>query len=696
MHRPGKTLGAICSTLALGVIAASQSGGCLAGGPPIDPITNQGGDGIGGGGDGASTSTGTVDPPPTEAHQVIGATPSHGSFEGGARVVVRGNGFASDVRVWFGETEATDVVPVDATRVQVTAPPGTRGPVDVSAQNGDDVSTLRSLAGGYVYDALYADPSSGPVAGGTEISIVGQGTAWDASTQAFIDEKPCASLTVVSGTELLCVTPKGTPGAKVVRVEGGDETIDVIDGYTYEDSSDGFKGGLSGDPIDGSVRVLVYDNITGDPIPGAYAILGTDITESLIQQVDDTGVTTFDSPLIDGPVTVTVAGICHSPITFVDVPVDTVTVYLDPVLAPSCASGGDPPGVGGQVGATGTVEGEIVFPSIGEFQRGPFLVPEPIGDEKAVAYVFASNSQPLAAFILPPAINAITENTPGTLGYGFNILSLPGNRTYYALAGLEDRSQNPARFTAYSMGVVRGVPVIDGGTTSEVYISMQPLDLALTIDPTPPAPGTNGPDRFAVAASIRLGSDGFAILPGGQQAPLLPLSGDVEFVGLPLLADAFEGSTYYVSSRAVTGPSLGAPLSVVSSQQTTTTAFPIVVNGFVGMPKVITPPMNAAWNGRFFVAEYGPGEPPDLTVYDVISGNGLMHWTVAVAGADNAIEIPDLRELPGGVALPSGPITVSVTGGKIEGFDYAKLRMRQLRPFGMKAYSQDFVEAHLP
>ncbi|NUP12227.1 MAG: IPT/TIG domain-containing protein [Polyangiaceae bacterium] len=677
--------------IAAAIAAGAAVPACIAGGPPIDPITNEGGSDEGD----AGPPDALPDAPVTEPHAVVGATPSHGPFTGGNRVVITGNGFASNVRIWFGDVEATDVVPVDATRVQATAPPGQRGAVAITAQNGDDDSTRRTLEGGYAYDALYADPSSGPISGGTEVRIVGQGTSWDEGSEAFIDDEACAAIEIIGPTEIVCTAPQGTPGAKSVRVEDGDETIVVLDAYTYEDSSNGYKGGLSGDPLDGSLRVLVYDNFSGDPVPGAYVVVGTDLATGIVEQADEGGVVVIEDGSLDAPVTVSVGAVCHSPISFVDVPVDTVTVYLDPILIPACAEGGDPPGVGGHGGATGLVEGEIVFPADSEFERGPFLVPHPIGNETVTAYLFAANANPLATFQLPPLSAAITENNDGTIGYGFAASSGPGNRTYYALAGLEDRTKNPPTFVAYSMGVVRGVPVFGGETTSEVYIAMEPLDLALTIEADPPAPGSAGPDRLLTTVAVRLGADGFAILPSGQKTPLLPLSGDVTFVGLPLLANGFEGSTYYVSSRAVTGPSFVAPMSVIGSVQTTTTAFPITMGGFVGLPTLETPELNASWDGRHLETTFSAGAPVDLTVYDIVSDNGLVHWTIAVPGGARAVELPDLRALEG-TGLPSGSVSVAVYGARIDDFDYAALRNRHLRPFGMSAYSLDYVLAHLP
>src|ERR1700744_6048041 len=70
----------------------------------------------------AGTPDTSVDLPPAAPHAVLGVDPPHGSFAGGSVALVRGNGFTSAARVWFGESElaSTSVTPIDPQRVQVT------------------------------------------------------------------------------------------------------------------------------------------------------------------------------------------------------------------------------------------------------------------------------------------------------------------------------------------------------------------------------------------------------------------------------------------------------------------------------------------------------------------------------------------------------------------------------------------------
>ncbi len=692
-----------------GALVAFGLAACIAVAPTgIHLQTQDGPDGGEGGGLSGLGGGPPANPPPdaggTDPHAVIGANPSHGAFNGGDLVLISGRGFTSQARVWFGTTEVDEstTVPVSPDSVQVVTPPGTAGPVDLTVQDGDDTSTSRTLPGGYTYDALYAVPDVGPVPGGTVIEISGQGTAWDSTTVAKIDQSPCTTLTVNSPTLLTCTVPAGTPGGKTITVttdsDGGSETILVLDGYTYQDSTDGFKGGLSGNPLAGQLKVLVYDNYSGDAIPGAVVIVGSDIATAIEATSDADGVALINDPSLDSPQTVTVAAECHSLISFVAEPVDTVTAYLNPVLTPACAGSGDPPPVGGKVGTLGEISGQLIWPMVGEFMTGSWSnVPSPIGpSQQQVAYVFAASGDPTQAFQLPDISSAVTPAMAGSTGYPFLIELWPGNDSIYAIAGIEDTSKNPPEFTGYAMGAVNGVPVLPGQVTNGVFISMsQALNQALSLDVSPPAPGPQGPDRLDAEVAVNLGPGGYALLPIGQKSPFLPLQGNVSFVGLPGLDGPLTGAVYTATASAVTGPTATAPMSVVTSIQTNNTAQVLDVNGFVGLPELTTPAAATIWDGTTLTTTFASGGVvPDLTVYDIASGNGLMSWTVAAPGGSQTITLPSLAGFPM-LALPAGPLVIGVYGAKIAKFNYGSLLYVQMTTRGMSAYSLNYFDANL-
>ncbi len=308
--------------------------------------------------DGGAGTTGK--PPDASPHAVLGVSPAHGPASGGTLALIRGNGFASDARVWFGdvELESDSVVAVDAERIQVTVPPGDAGAVDLVVQNGDDESTRGVLRGGYTYDRFHADPPNGPTAGGTLIRLLGEDTGWTKSTKVEIDQNPCEIQEFVGPTELTCRVPPGTAGAKPVRTVTGDETIDVLDAFAYVNSDNGNRGGISGDALDQNLSVLVFDDYTGEAIDGASVIVGADL--DLVAETNGDGVAVISDSSLEGKATVTIAKHCFQPMTFVDVPAERLTVYLEPVLSASCGAGGGIPGGGGTPGRASSIDGELV------------------------------------------------------------------------------------------------------------------------------------------------------------------------------------------------------------------------------------------------------------------------------------------------------------------------------------------------
>jgi len=76
------------------------------------------------------------------------------------------------------------------------------------------------------------------------------------------------AVVALSPTELTCTSPKGTAGAKRITVTAPDKVSVVRDGFSYADSDNGFRGGLSGAKLTSHLRVVVIDNLSGSPIRG--------------------------------------------------------------------------------------------------------------------------------------------------------------------------------------------------------------------------------------------------------------------------------------------------------------------------------------------------------------------------------------------------------------------------------------------
>jgi hypothetical protein len=442
----------------------------------------------------------------------------------------------------------------------------------------------------------------------------------------------------------------------------------------------------------------VLDDYTGAPVRGAYVLAGDDAATGLSKITDASGVVLFNDPGLWPKRSVTIAAKCYQPTTFVDVPVDSVTAYLSPVLSPACVPGGDPPSVGGRGIALSTLFGELVWGVDGEFRNAGWgNLPAPVGaNEKLVAYVFTLTGDPRATFELPDPVLGVRPDSPGKVGYSFIQQTILGNLTLYALAGIEDRTANPPKFTAYIMGVVHGVSASPGKTTSDIYIPMNiRLDHAITIVAKTPAPGPRGPDRANFTVALELERNGYAILPAGTGTSVLPIDRSLSFVGMPPLSGPLAGARYVASAIAGTGPLLTTPLSSVGFFATMSES--ITLDTFVPVPALMYPPFGGAWDGqRLSYAFAESGSPVDLTVIEISSGGGLVSWLVAAPGGTRDLKLPDLQTaFPAGALVP-GNVSVSVFAGHDASFEYGLLRYRQLGPGGFGSYSLDVFPAKIP
>lgn len=624
-----------------------------------------------------------------------GLMPSHGPFTGGTQARLSGRGFGTRMRVFVGGAEVppSSVLASDPTRVAIVVPPGTPGEADVRIRN-EDTAEERTLPKGYVYDAFVVSPDTGATSGGTRLAITGSGTAWATGTKVGIGGVPCNDVVVIGPTSIECVTPPGAPGAKDVTVETlGGTSVQAREAFTYNDSPDGYRGGLSGGALAGRIRVLALDAFLGTPLPGATVVVGSTLATGTVATTAATGVVEVSG--VQGPkVTVTVTAKCHQPMTYVDVPVDTVTTYLTPVLDPACGSG-DPPSIGNSGGRYGgVIEGQLVFQAGQEFaRRGWTTVPAPRRPtERRAAYVFEARPSFGGAFELPAPALAITPDSPGSTGYAFSIVVYPGNASIYAVAGLEDRSENPPKFTPYAMGAVRGVSVPAQTRVTGVDLAMNVLfDKQVTVAPAAPVPGPRGPDRLSTSVSMTLGANAFALFPQATRTVPLPSPATIPFVGVPSLDNAVTGERYVLSAVAATGPDLQFPASVISQVLTTETGASVGLGGFLGVP-VPEEPSAGVWSGTH-VAYGGAAGPVDLALVQVKSGNGLVTWTIVAPGGVTSFDLPDLSALPGPdpLGLRPGPITTTFYVARIDGFSYGRVRQGQLSPRAFSAHAVDAV-----
>jgi hypothetical protein len=220
------------------------------------------------------------------------------------------------------------------------------------------------------------------------------------------------------------------------------------------------------------------------------------------------------------------------------------------------------------------------------------------------------------------------------------------------------------------------------------------LDQSVTMQVSPPKAGAKGPDRIVASVAVELGQDGYAIFPHMQKSVPLGQTGNLNFIGLPGLTGVLSKSRFVSSAEAVTGQNQGTPLSIVGERVSTDATLVVPIDGFVQVPQLEMPSATGVFDGRHIQISYATGGASvDVNLIEIQASSGLVTWTVAAPGGKTSIELPDLAQLS--VGIPSGPITLVVSGGHVadSGFDYGNLMYRQMSPRGWTAYSRDNFHA---
>ena len=125
--------------------------------------------------------------------------------------------------------------------VTVTTPGGTTSPQTFTYQ---DLPTVTAVA-----------PASGPVAGGTEITITG--TNFDGVTGVTVGGAPCTSIVIDGPTSLRCVTPARTAGERDVVVTNADGPAPTPGTYTYLDPPTAMEIAPGIRPANGGTAVTI-------------------------------------------------------------------------------------------------------------------------------------------------------------------------------------------------------------------------------------------------------------------------------------------------------------------------------------------------------------------------------------------------------------------------------------------------------
>jgi hypothetical protein len=168
------------------------------------------------------------------APTVTSVAPTSGPIAGGTALTITGSNFAAGAAVSIGGTAATGVTVVNPTTITATAPAHAAGAVSVTVTNPDAQSGTLASAFTYVAPPTVTSiaPTSGPIAGGTSVTITG--TNFVAGATVTIGGTPATGVTVVNVTTITATTPAHATGAVDVIVANADgQSGTLTGGFTY-------------------------------------------------------------------------------------------------------------------------------------------------------------------------------------------------------------------------------------------------------------------------------------------------------------------------------------------------------------------------------------------------------------------------------------------------------------------------------
>ena len=192
-----------------------------------------------GGGAGSVNSTGwnAITPP-----KLTGISPATGPTTGDTTVAITGTDIQMGATVLFGNVPAAQINSVTSTSIEAVTPVHDPGNVDVKITNPDTRSDTLLAAfafegspppiGGPAPTISSVLPNSGPVVGGTVVTITG--TDFQSGATVTFGQTP-AAVVFSSATQLLATTPAHAPGTVDVIVRNPDtQSAMVSGGFTYQ------------------------------------------------------------------------------------------------------------------------------------------------------------------------------------------------------------------------------------------------------------------------------------------------------------------------------------------------------------------------------------------------------------------------------------------------------------------------------
>ncbi len=182
---------------------------------------------------------------------VSSASPNQGPTTGGTVVTITGTGFQTGNAVSFGSVQSSAVTVSSNTQIQAMSPAESAGTVAITVTNSSAQSS--ALPSSFTYTSAPSvssiSPNSGPVTGGSTVTILGSG--FQSGAAVTFGAIAATSVTIVSSTQIQAVTPVSPAGTVSITVTNSNSQSGTLaSAFTYfhtvslawADSSSGLSG----------------------------------------------------------------------------------------------------------------------------------------------------------------------------------------------------------------------------------------------------------------------------------------------------------------------------------------------------------------------------------------------------------------------------------------------------------------------
>lgn len=585
-------------------------------------------------------------------------TPDQGDISGGDTVTISGSGFEGVRRVEFGGRPAEFTVEDDAT-ILATTPAHAAGAVDIRLL----ADLEAALPSGFRYtealELFGSSPTRGSIAGGTYITMRGQG--FDEEISVEFGGLPARDIELLDGQTITLRTPPHPSGEVEVQAKRSADSSVAPAPYTYFNPA-GRLGGAWGDPIDGALNVSVFVG-GGGPIEGAFVQLSTRADALYSGETNADGMITFSGPDLRGEQTVTAVAPGYSSASIQRVDAENITLFLFP-----------PP----------EDDGEQPLPRAPAIFSGRLSGLNKIDlldtDEIPLAMIQTTRADPWSD--LPDPGPEATLTADGR----YRLNSRDGDVALIAVGGVYNTSTGG--FRPLMMAVERFL-VASAGEEQTVDLELDiELNRSLSFKLTNAHHHPDGPDINRVQPWLDLGIDGvfdgLGLAEGSEDL--------LRSERLPALEGALSDASWWAIGGSYT-QGVGYPEAEAFKKHITDTSTTVQMPSLPPIARVTSPQWSEAPENGMIHFDAESTTPPDFYYIQLVTAERARVWEGFIDGEETSFKFPDFpdfshlpeAELP--VPYPGGSyqlyiIGIRESGSSVDDFSYANLTLN-----GWEAYS---------